>query len=261
MYLFLLVPNDSGSTWLQNIISLCANCISFPAGLDGKGACGKSGAYPSMKISKLFSEKRDLWETPDKWDWDAIKSLWNDTWSQSEHYQTADPKIYLEKTPQAIFASDMYAQQFDDVCFVIMTRSPYAVVEGMRRTIHHTDVSIKRCARHWIRCAQRQIYNYATYKNISIELTYEELVNDPESIENKIRQLVPALHDIDLTKEAVAHSLEGIKSKPLTDFNARQIQNLSAEDVEVINKELKRVPKVLDYFGYEIYAPEVIQDG
>lgn len=254
IYLFLLVPNGSGSTWLQNVISLCGNCVSFSPGLDGKGVCallGGTGAYPNQEINKLFSEKREMWGNPEEYSWELIKILWNKVWSENQHYETADPRVYLEKTPQAIYVSDMYIEHFDNVRFIIMIRNPYAVAEGMRRTII-ADVPIQRCIRHWVKCAQRQIYNYETYKDIAIEITYEELVGNFKDVEQKIRQLVPAPHDIDLTKEAAAHSLEGMKVKPLTDFNERQTKNLSAKDIATINQELEQVPEVLEYFGYEM---------
>jgi len=129
VHLFLLVPNDSGSTWLQNVISLCSNCVSFSPGLDGKGACDHKAAYPNMEINKLFSEKRHLWERPDAYDWEAIKDAWYAAWSKNKHYQTANPRVYLEKTPQAVFSSGMYIEQFDNVRFIIMSRNPYAAAE------------------------------------------------------------------------------------------------------------------------------------
>lgn len=248
LYLFLLVPNDSGSTWLQNIISLCSNCISFKPGLDGKGVCIGTSAYPDMEINKLFSENSDLWEMPDAFDWEVIKDRWYAAWSEDPHYQTADPRVYLEKTPQAIFSSDMYIEQFENVRFIIMIRNPYAVAEGMRRTIG--DVSIERCIKHWIRCAQRQLYNYRMHQDIAIMITYEELVSVPQVVEEKIRHFIPALYDIDLSQEVAAHSIEGMKVKSLTDFNERHIQNLSVEDIETINRELEQVPEVLEFFGY-----------
>jgi hypothetical protein len=224
--------------------------------LDGKGACVGKAAYPNMEINKLFSENSDLWRTSGAYDWKAIKEAWHAAWAENEHYKTADPKVYLEKTPQGIFASDMYVEQFDNTRFIIMTRNPYAVAEGMRRTIL-ADVSIERCIKHWIKCAQRQMYNYEKYKNIAIEITYEELVSAPRTVEQKIRQFIPALNDVDLTGEVAAHSLEGMKVKPLTDFNERHINNLSDKDIAIINKELEKVPGVLEHFGYDLEIERV----
>jgi len=206
--------------------------------------------YPNQEINKLFSEQKEMWGNPDEYSWELIKILWERAWSDNPRYDTADPRVYLEKTPQAIYASDMYVEHFDNARFLILIRNPYAVAEGMRRTII-ADVDIQRCIKHWIRCAQRQIYNYETYKDIAIQITYEELVGNPRDVEQKIRQFIPALHDIDFTKAAAAHSLEGMKPKPVTDFNERQIKNLSAEDIATINQELAQVPEVMEHFGYQ----------
>ncbi len=257
MYLFLLIPNDSCSTWLQNSIALCSNCVAFPNGRTGFGigrGTTVSGVFPNQEINKLFSENIPLWSTPDAYDWEVIKTNWHASWSECEHYHDADPRVYLEKNPSSVYASDMYVEHFDNVRFIIMTRNPYAVAEGMRRTIP-ADVSIQRCITHWIRCAERQIYNYETHKDIALEFTYEELVNNPRVAEQKIRQFIPALHDIDFTKDATSHCIDGMKSQPLINFNDRHIQNLSTEDIALINQELVQVPEILEYFGYVLLNP------
>jgi hypothetical protein len=257
LHLFLLVPNDSCSTWLQNNLSLCSNCVAFLDGRTGKGIgaganYANSGVYPNQEINKLFSEDIPLWSTPGAFDWEIIKTNWHAAWSKHEHYQTANPRVYLEKAPNAIYASDMYVDHFDNVRFIIMTRNPYAVAEGMWRTINRPDVPIERCIKHWVKCAKRQIYNYETYKDIAIEITYEELVGDPRAVEQKIRQFIPALQDIDFTKAVRAHTLDGMKAQPLLDLNERHIRNLTPGDTTLINAELEQVPEVLEYFGYEI---------
>ena len=251
IHLFLLVPNDSGSTWLQNIISQCANCISFSEGLDGKGVCAGTNAYPGMSINKLFSENLELWSNPGNFYWSEIKSLWFEKWSENLNYQSADPRVYLEKTPMSIFIASQLVEQFNNVRFIIMNRNPYAVVEGMRRTIPE-EVSIERCAAHWSLSARQQLHNLLVYKDISLGLTYEELVNSPKETERKIKEFIPELHDLDLSKPAAAHSLEGTDPLPLMDFNTRHINNLNNLDIGLINKALVRIPEVLEHFGYEL---------
>lgn len=269
VYLFLLIPNDSGSTWLYNCISLCDNAVSFkskqfPGGIDGQGVCyysvGEDVAFPKAK-NKVFSEKSYLWSTPDAWDWNVIKTQWSNAWSQNEHYLTANPKVYLEKTLVSVFSADMYTENFDNVRFIIVNRNPYAVAEGVRRTERGLDnnFSILRCVKHWVACSKRQMYNFEKYKEISIKISYEDLAADPRDVEHKIKQLIPPLHDMDLTKEAEAHSLEGTKYLPFIDFNGRQIKNLSQQDVWIISEELKKVPEVMEYFGYEVLDSEVFR--
>jgi len=248
IHLFLLVPNDSGSTWLQNSLTHCANCVALPTGLDGKGAAGEA-SYPNQKINKLFSEKKEMWCDSAGYDWSTIKREWNMRWSESPHFHTANPKVFLEKTPQAIYASDMYVEHFDNVRFLISIRNPYAVAEGMRRTIGEVDIA--RCAQHWLSCAHRQIYNHNKYQDISITLTYEELLKHPRLVEDRIRQHIPALGDVDFSKASVAHSMDGgIAERPLVDYNERQIANLSPADIDIISKVVFEDPRIPGFFGY-----------
>lgn len=250
-HLFLLVPNDSGSTWLQNAISLCRNCVSFDTGLDGKGVCAGTDFYPDQEINKLFSEREDLWGRSSSYNWEKIKDLWFGAWSCAPNYNSATPRVFLEKTPQAIYASDMYVANFSNVRFVISIRNPYAVIEGMRRTIG--NVSLERCTQHWVRCAKRQMYNIQKYSDISVTLSYELLLARPELIANQIRAVVPALHDLDFSKAASAHSIDGgVAERKLVDYNERQIANLSLEDLTTINTILGPEEEVMEYFGYSV---------
>lgn len=250
VHLFLLVPNDSGSTWLQNAISLCRNCVSFQVGLDGKGVMASTHSYPDQEINKLFSEKKEMWSDPSGYGWELIKIMWHKAWSENPHYSTAAPRIYLEKTPQAIYASDMYTKHFDNVRFIISIRDPYATVEGMYRTIG--NVSLERCARHWIECAKRQLYNLQTYRDISLYFTYEDLVGSPLLVASQIRHFIPALDDIDLGCKAVSHSIDGgLGARVLMDYNQRQIENLSKEDRETITKVVFEDPDIPGSFGYK----------
>jgi hypothetical protein len=258
-HLFLLIPNDSGSTWLQNIISLCDNCVSFSESLDGKGACGTTGAYPNQpfNLNKLFSEEKERWQDPDEYNWAQIKSLWAKKWSTSPHFETASPRVFLEKTPQAIYSADMRSQHFDNSRFVISIRNPYAVCEGIRRTVrvtapHFENISIERCARHWLECAKQQLTNIEKYKDTSVTITYEELTSDPQRFENELRDLIPDLYDIDLSKEASSHSVAGTASRELTNYNQKHIDNLNKKDIAGITGVLRQEINVLNYFGYHL---------
>lgn len=258
VHLFLLVPNDSGSTWLQNSITQCANCVAFPTGLDGKGAAGK-GVYPDQEINKLFSENKEMWSDPTKYDWPAIKQAWSKCWSESTHFCTASPKVFLEKTPQAIYASDMYVDNFDNVRFIVSIRNPYAVAEGIRRTVG--NVSIERCAKHWTECAKRQHYNLQAYQDISLSFPYEALVRNTPGIESRIKNFLPMLDDLDFGQPAVSHSMDGgLASRKLIDYNRRQIQNLSRSDMDTITRVVFEYPEVPRAFGYEPLQWETFRD-
>ena len=271
-HLFILAMNDSGSTYLQNCLSHCQNCVSFrhpakrPHGLEGQGASywkkKNKGWYPrdiDHGVVKVFSEKAGIFSDPKKFNWKEIKGAWNEMWRQNPHHGQAKPKIFLEKTPSSLFTVDMYEKQFPDARFLIMHRNPYVVCEGIRRTVKHhkkKDYSLARCAEHWIKCSQQQMENIKrlTAEGKAVWFKYEDMVTRTGGVEEKIKRFVPAFTDLDLRKPSMCHSMDGNKgaAKPLTNYNNKQLKQLSEEDFAEINTVLDKYPEVMNFFGYQM---------
>ncbi len=128
-----------------------------------------------------------------------------------------------------------------------MQRNPYAVAEGIRR---RAGLSIERCIQHWIRCAQKQMKNERSLHR-AIQLSYEELSEQPELSQQRIIELIPELNDLDIRKDVVAQTLEGQIRQPIVNYNPKQIALLSPDDLAAINHCLHQVPEVMAHFGYE----------
>lgn len=269
-HLFILGMNDSGTTFLQNVLSHCPNCVSFrhpkqrPHGMEGQGVAywkkKQKGWYPrdiDHQVVKVFSEKAEIWrEGSGKWNWKEIKNAWNEAWKKNDHFGKADPKVFLEKTPSSLFSVPMYENNFPGCRFLIIHRNPYVVCEGIRRTVKQhkkRDYSLKRCAEHWLACSKQQIENIERLcdEGKAIWFKYEDMVTKPGNIQKRIRQFIPALSDLDIRKEARCHSMDGNKYQPLKNYNNRQLKNLSPEDYAEINAVLDTAPEVLKFFGYQ----------
>jgi hypothetical protein len=143
----------------------------------------------------------------------------------------------------------MMEKEFENSYFIVMVRNPYAVSEGMRR---RWGRNIQRSARHWVEASKVQVENIKSLNNV-IWFRYEKLCSDPEYVKNMIIDFIPELHD--LRFDAIitgTHAINKKNSTPIkiTNFNKKQINNLSKSDIFMINKEISKAPDVLRYLGY-----------
>ncbi len=266
--LFILGMNDSGTTFLQNTLSECVNCVSFqgkkrPNGMEGQGVSfwkkKQKGWYPrdlDQGITKLFSEKKEVWENPKNFNWKEIKGSWNEAWKQNPHWNKADPKILLEKTPSAIFSVDIYRKQFPQGKFIIIHRNPYAICEGIQRTVKKykkVTYDLERCAKHWVECSIKQIQNIDLLckDGSAIWFKYEDMVTKPELIAKQIKDFMPALHDISFRKNVMCHSMDPAQKRPIVNYNNRHLKNLASDQFKKINQTLEKCPDIMKFYGYE----------
>jgi hypothetical protein len=155
--------------------------------------------------------------------------------------------VFLEKSPPNVYRASMLQKHFRSSSFILMQRNPYAVAEGIRR---RAQIPIERSIAHWIRCAQQQVENEKNLRR-SVTIRYEDLSEDPARTRQRIIDLVPELADLNIREEVSAHTLEGRLRQPIVNYNARQIELLSAEDFVAVNAQLNQVPELMRHFGYE----------
>lgn len=268
-HLFILGMNDSGTTFLQNSLSECKNCVSFkhkknrPNGMEGQGVSQslnkRNGTfYPrdtDNGVTKLFSEKKGVWQSAKKFNWKKIKPAWQIAWEQNAHWKSANPRILLEKTPSAIYSVNIYLEQFPNAKFIIIHRDPYAICEGIKRTVKkykRKDYDIKRCAKHWGECSMQQMENIKTLcpTGRAMWLWYEDMVAQPDKIAQQIMHFVPGLEDINFNKKVVCHSMDKPTPRGIQDYNTRHLKNLKPAQFTAINEVLKDYREAMNFFNY-----------
>jgi hypothetical protein len=254
-YLFIICMNNSGSTLLERVLKDCRNVVGFlaPGGPDEQvnGQRFVTDLMPTpgkleVKCRRIWSEQADILADESRYDWEAIKRRWRREWSRNPKFPTANPRIFLEKSPANVLRAMMLQKHFAGSSFILMQRNPYAVAEGIRR---RTSLPLGRCAQHWIRCAQRQMVNESELRSV-IRLNYEDLSERPDYCRQSIVKFIPELEDLDLHKEVSVQSIEGKVRRPIVNYNEQQIARLTAEDLAEINRYLDAAPDVMAHFGY-----------
>jgi hypothetical protein len=232
-YVFLLCPPLSGSTVLWNLISTSNAVSSLP----------REGQFlPEVKEVM----RQDPWNPDVKLPWKKIKEVWDGYWDQ-------DKPLLVEKSPPHIIRASEIAEYFNPVYFLLMVRNPYAHCESFIR--RHRNV--KEAVEFTVRCLRQQAEN-ADKLNNTLVFTYEELAGNPEIISRKIQSFIPQIGVLKHRQSFKVHSFDGaIERGIVDDLNKKKISNLSVNDLEQINKVLKRNSDVMDYWGYKYYEPSL----
>ena len=259
-FLFIICMNNSGSTLLEHILSRCRNAVGLPppGGPDHQvnGQRFVKAYMPTpdrLKCRRTWSEQAAILQDELRYQWSAIRGIWREHWACNPKFGTANPRVFLEKSPPNVFRAAMLQKHFANSFFILMQRNPYAVAEGIRR---RAQIPIGRCVEHWVRCAQQQIRNEQLLHR-TISLNYEDLCERPDMCRQRVIDLIPQLDDIDVRQQVTVHSLDGHLQQPILNYNDRQIALLSQGDLVEINRQLDKLPEVMEHFGYRYIRSEI----
>jgi hypothetical protein len=253
-FLFIVCMNNSGSTLLERLLSACRNVVGFtaPAGPDrqvnGQKFVKEYMPSPSgLKCQRIWSEQAAALQDESQYQWSQIHARWRKEWARNPKFETAAPRVVLEKSPPNIYRALMLQKHFQKSCFILMQRNPYAVAEGIRR---RASLPIERCIQHWIRCAEQQIENEKVLLR-AVKLRYEELSESPAACRQTIVNFLPELDDLDITQDVAVHTVDGRVRQRIVNYNDKQIALLSNQDLAEINRHLEQYPDVMTHFRYE----------
>lgn len=143
----------------------------------------------------------------------------------------------LEKSVSNATRMPFLQAHFQPAYFINIVRNGYAVSEGIRRRASpaafgnpefNDAYPIALCAEQWRACDELIARDRAEI-NKFIELTYEDLVADPQKVLNKVTEFL-GLAAID--KQVFERSwFIGDQLEPVQDMNAKSIQRLSENDI------------------------------
>ena len=253
-HLFGIAPNNSGSTFLKQALATCRATWNLQR--EGQHMFGFAGPSGSAKGPPLIWSADPDWlaplTDPGAFDWARTRRAW--------YFQAfaRDPQasvFYTKAPPFLVYAGEL-ARHFPNTKFLFMVRNPYAVCEGICRYLRASvppGVDLPAAAaRHVVNCLDYQRRNLETYGERGVFFTYEAMCDEPESVEAKIRGLVPELDDLRLRQRLW---VKGKYHEMLTNMNERQIARLGAAKMAAFNRMFLKHRDLFDHFGYDILEP------
>ncbi len=250
--LFILAPNNSGSTFLARALGRSSGALSLPR--EGQHVAGFHGPSTRGTGTRLLWAADPgaiaMFRDPAAFDWTRTQRAWR------FHAEAASPtaSILVVASPPFVLYADQLRAHFPDAKFLIMVRNPYAVVEGICRRSDPGPIARNEdrrviAARHVATAMRFQRDNIAALADRSAFFTYEAMCDTPGAVEHAIAKLVPALGDVTLDQRIPVKSLY---DEPLRNMNADQIARLSRDDVAAINSVFASHHELLEGFGYRL---------
>ena len=291
-HLFVVCPNNSGSSFLASALAACRAVWSLPR--EGQGIPGYAGPVttrdPELAIWAAGPRSIGLFTDPARHDWARTRKAWY------FFARAHDPgaSVFVAKSSQHVFQVGQLARHFRNPRFAFMVRNPYAVCEGIcrnfrrrfggrrlprdagRRSLEET------AAAHVVHCLARQRRNVEACGGSASE-PHRDLPSEPHpgAAPGSCRGLPPSpvggSRGVFFTYEAMCADPVGVARRVrslapeladldlrrrlpvkgrydemLTDMNARQIARLTAGQVATFNRVFHEHRDALDYFGYEL---------
>lgn len=252
-HLFILCPNNSGSTYLSRAIAQSRHVWSLER--EGQHVLGFAGPQtlnsPWPLVWAADEERLAHFRDSPDYDWERTRKAWYFHASAAH----AEAPVFHTKAPPFLMIADQLRDAFANTRFIIMVRNPYATLEGILRRWQRTDARARTLdlaesgARHIVACFEQQLRNIERFGDCSISFTYEDLCADPPGRADAIRRLVPDLDDLDLTQRL---AIKGIYDEPLRNMNDEQIARLDPAEIERANAVFGRSGSALTSFGYAL---------
>ena len=242
-HLFIVCPNNSGSTLLVELLGTSAQASIFPSlNHEGQWVAKAAGdgvmPYPKGHERRNWTVNAEKFANPGNYDWPRLKQAWSDAWNPSK-------TVRIEKTPSLVVSAPLFQSRFDNARFILCMRDPYAFCEGVRR---REGYSLETAATHWLRCAELQLRNRQVLAP-HLFITYEELCGRVSEVAGRIAALVPELGDVDVTR---VFDVMSCRSE-IRDQNRAQISQLAHDDISVINRVLAQHLSTLEVLGYDLF--------
>lgn len=252
-HLFLLCPNNSGSTYLSRAIATSRSVWSLPR--EGQHMLGFAGPSttetPWPLIWAAQAESLSHFRDSPDYDWERTKRAW---YFHAESMNENAP-VFLTKSPPFLLIADQLVAHFTNTVFLFMVRNPYAALEGIIRRHHrakliaNTQNLPRIAAQHLVTCMNVQRDNITRHAGRSIAFSYEQLCAAPDAIARNISGLVPELTDLNLTQKL---AIKGTYDEPLRNMNTDQIARLTDHEIAMANEVFRPNADLLSHFDYPL---------
>jgi hypothetical protein len=251
-HLFVICGTNSGTTFLRDALATSKNTWNLKReGQHTFGFAGPSGI--GSKAYKLWAteEWKDTFTDPKNYDWEKIKTAW---YFQA-YSKNSQATVFIEKSPPFLLIVEQLVKEFENARFLFMVRNPYAVVEGVNRTtwfkvkdyIPQEDF-LTFAARQVINCLKFQKQNLENWGDRGVFFTYEQMCEEPEKVQESIKNLVPEIDDLVLQQKLKVKKYD----EELRNMNDQQIERLTDKNIDQINEIFSPNEDILKYFNYPL---------
>jgi hypothetical protein len=227
-WLFIIGAGNSGTTLLTRILRLHPAIRDLP----WEGArYTRALRLPGPEgVARVFTQKLERYRLTEDDDSQPARRVRFD-WAW--HYPRY-PGWLLEKSPVNSVRARWLQANFHPARFIVLTRNPYAVCEGIGRRSAH---SIEEAATHWAALHDILGADLPMLSHV-LQLTYERICDDPRGVVTDLEDFLdlPSPFDVArLEEDFSVHNMDDA-STPIQNFNDRSIGRLSVDERRVVTE-------------------------
>ena len=240
-WLFLLGVNNSGTTLLERILGLHPEISKLPE--EGHYLSRTFLSPNQLKVRRIWTERLEAFRLASGQGWGLAASRLK--WDWLCHYPADErTRFLMEKSPPNTVRGPWLQHHFKPASFLALTRSPYAVAEGIRRRQGH---SVERAARHWSIANQIMLDDLDRLDD-ALLLSYEDLCADPPKVTSRITRFlkIDQFPDEFLYESFPIHNVTG-QPNLIKNFNDSSVERLSADDIRRVEDIAGKVMMRLGY--------------
>ncbi len=227
-WLFVLGVNNSGTTLLTRILGLHPYIRDLHA--EGQRLTRALPKPIDFDLRRMWSHRIDAFRwTEDDDPTPAARAMYD--WAP--HFARGSGYL-LEKSPPNTVRSRWLQANFRPCRFLVVTRNPYAVAEGVRR---RRNCTLEEAAEHWA-LAHTALHEDFPLLQHALHITYERLCDDTQAVLRDIESFLNLPQPFDmqlLEREFDVHNMQDTPAL-IQNFNERSIARLSPSEVATVTR-------------------------
>lgn len=231
---------NSGTTVLHDLIAAHPSVAALPA--EGQALTSELPSTAGSPIERLWvARPEQLAPFPEgrlDADADRVRRQWG------ARFDSLDRPVGVVKSPEDVPRLFWLDRHWPEPRFIGIVRSPYAVVEGLRRKAG-LDISV--AALQWRRSNQIMARKFEELEH-TLMVRYEQLVDRPREMWPRIARWIGLSHRNGVPK--TEFTVHGVTSE-LRNMNRRSVDRLTNQQKEEITEICR---SVMDRFGYRPLA-------
>lgn len=239
MYLFLISPNNSGTTVISQYIAQRFDFYLPPF--------GNSEGQFAPAVKRMMRDRP--WDETRAFDWPFIKTSWDAL------LRASGRDVFVEASPPNMLRLHEIRDAFGVTAhFIFSIADPYSFCGSfLFRYRERVDGNtLDEVAERWLFRAQKQAANIRDLPDAP-RFTYETFCADPPVADRAVSRLLPhqARADRPIEFEGKASGYDGV-----VDLNIRNIAVFDFAEIERINERFDSRSELLAEFGYRLLTRE-----
>jgi hypothetical protein len=243
-WVFIIGCYNSGTTLLSRILEQHPQIAGLPD--EGHFLTEELLTPRQVGIPRLWAEKEELFTIASDEKKELAKIVMQD-WQEQVYKVKA--KYVLEKSPPDILRLLWIQNNFPDAHFIHIVRNGYAVSLGIEKLVKkkygERDNLLEKAANQWQRSNEVFQREQSNLKNV-IEISYEELSENPKSTLNKITNFLK-IPEMSLSVFNKQYSPHREKSK-IRNMNGNRLEKMTEKQKKIIESKAEKMLKKYNYY-------------